>query len=210
MKKLNTFLLWVALIGGGFTLSACQPTPETAQFQKVESVLECKDDFSQTASLTDGIQLCFSSKININDSSFTSGEFRVGHYSNDLVSKVYKSLCGDAQIFQHTETEQQLVDYVVYGKKSLELLSGTLSEDEILFEQAELDNIFKHSQDAPTEKLGADLDKITEYEQGLVDLQMGDQKDAIFQVLLEPRYWIFLATISDQYLLTNPVKCHSK
>ncbi|HML69566.1 MAG TPA: DUF6034 family protein [Clostridia bacterium] len=205
MKHCKYLCLFLSTIAAIFCI-ACKPTPNFTQFQKTENISQYCDAFLQNISLTDGIQLNYDAHVYIPDHSLSRGEFIVGHYSKDIVCKTYEALCCDALIYQHAETKQQLIDYVAYGKMALALLSNTISENILQNELSELDSISNIADEAATDKAPANLDQITEYDQGLVDVRMGGSKDAIFQVLTSPRYWIFFGNYQRPVPSNEPCK----
>jgi len=205
MKHIKVFLSFFIMLIATMS-SACQPSPQEAQYQKAESISAYEGNFSQNESLTDGIQLHYYAEVCVPDHSLTSGGFVAESYSDELVQRVYGALCGDTQPYQYAVTAQELIDYVAYGKSSLELLQDTLSEEAIQYEQTELDSILDDAKTAPSEKTPADLGKITEYDQGLVSVNMGGREDAVFQVLTSPRYMLFFSNYQFPSASNEPCK----
>jgi len=183
---LHCFILLILL-----ALAVCQTSPIGKEYKKSSRNDSSSTLYSARANLTDGIQLRFEAETIAIDGSIIRGKFMTSEYTGQLVQAVYKSICGDAQPYQYCSTAQDLYRYVAYGKKSLELLKGTLSEEVIIREENELNTYLELAKNAPADRPLANIADITNYDQGLVMVNMGGASPAQFQVLTVPRYSIY-------------------
>lgn len=170
---------------------ACQATPNKVEYKKKDSVVLPSGLYTKKVTITDGIRLSFSAQVSATNSPIICGTFKAAKYTDELIQKTYSAICADKQPFQYCETAQSLFNYVAYGKESLDLLKETLPQEIYEQEQSELDSILEIAKTAPEERVKGDLSHITNYEQGLIQVDMGGAEAAQFQVLTSPRYIIY-------------------
>lgn len=189
---------------------ACQATPKKVDYEKNDSVALPSEQYTKKMELTDGICLNILAQTSSISYPIIHGNFKTDKYTSELVQRTYKAICANKQPYQYCETAQSLFNYVAYGKESLELLKETFSKERYEQEQAELDSIFDVARNAPDVSQEGDLSHITDYEQGLIQVDMGGAESAQFQVLTSPRYFIYYSNYQlpavSNVPLSNPLR----
>ncbi len=188
MKRFIWFLLYILII----SLVGCKPTPQketllTDKTVKSTSVVNLSD------TLSDGITVNINAEVMAAADSFPKGRFIVKPFTDREIQLVYNVLCGEAKPYQWAETGDNLIFYAAYARTMLSRLEKEISQEQMEFELQSIKEILNAATSAPTQKEPADLKKILSYDEGIVEINLGKNWDASFQVREEPYSMLFFS-----------------
>lgn len=181
MKRFIWFLLCILII----SLVGCKPTPQKEKLLTDETV-KYTSAVNLIDTLTDGITVNINAEVTAAADSFPKGRYITKPFTDGEIQSIYNALCGDAKPYQWAETSDNLIFYAAYARTMLSRLEKDISQEQMEFELQSIQEILNAAASAPAQKDPADLEKILSYDDGIVEIYLGKNWDASFQVREEP------------------------
>ncbi|MDL2235837.1 DUF6034 family protein [Christensenellaceae bacterium OttesenSCG-928-L17] len=177
--KSNKHILFALVVF--LLLIACQPTPEPKAYTQL-SEEEIPDRVQETFDLYDGIRLSIDAPVTLPEETLPSAEITRIEFSQEMIERVYATLCGDRPVYQFAEIKAELEACIMLNRTQEALLRAELGDDMIKRKDYFIRLMEDTLPTAPEEYTLGELADIRSYEDCIVKVDMGVKPIAFFQV----------------------------